>query len=143
MSSEIAQIAVRLDVGGPAWGALDPQASHMLAGLIIESLRACQSPCVQEGTEWPLCCWSWGADLTGPLPAGMLTVPVGRDRHAGTCLLCEVPGGGFSCPSHPKGRMVNEAGVGRQACPSETFSPSSGLQTNLGGLRVAERDQAP
>ena len=53
MSSERAQIAVRLDVGGPAWGALDPQASHMLAGLIIESLRACQSPCVQEGTEWP------------------------------------------------------------------------------------------
>lgn len=45
---------VRCRWSGP-WGALDPQASHMRSGLIIESVRACQSPCVQERTEQALC----------------------------------------------------------------------------------------
>lgn len=75
VSTKIAtQIAVRLEVGGSElwelWNHMNPT-QH--AGFIIESLRASQRPCFQEGTDEPLYssrlgCWHhrtppWGGTL--------------------------------------------------------------------------------
>lgn len=60
-------------------GALEPQGSHMLAGLITESLRARQRACFLEGTEQALCAPGWRPDVSRPPPTvrGVLTVTVG------------------------------------------------------------------
>lgn len=53
VSSQIAtQIAVRVGVGGPGhWELWNHRNPTRPAGFIIESLRASQRPCFQEGTE--------------------------------------------------------------------------------------------
>lgn len=53
-SMSTAQIAVRLAVGGPGTGALEPHESHTASGFIIEFLRASERPCFQERTDQAL-----------------------------------------------------------------------------------------